>query len=83
MSKKSTVLRNTFAEEARIAEGIAADGDTFVPSDAEWASVYGRDAERSKELGRTMSKSNSSLTHKRSRRIIAGKTPRKTPAKRA
>jgi hypothetical protein len=42
MSRNSTVRKNTLAEDAEIAEGIVADPDTSVPTDAEWEALYGK-----------------------------------------
>ncbi|MFM0741812.1 BrnA antitoxin family protein [Paraburkholderia xenovorans] len=42
MKKPSKLIRNTPAEEDEIARGIAADPDTFVPSDEQFAQMKRR-----------------------------------------
>jgi uncharacterized protein (DUF4415 family) len=42
MSKQSKLIRNTPEEEAAIARGIAADPDTFVPTDEQFAQMKRR-----------------------------------------
>ncbi|MCG1017359.1 MULTISPECIES: BrnA antitoxin family protein [Burkholderiaceae] len=42
MNKRSTLIRNTAQEEAAIERGIAADPDTFVPTDEQFAQMKRR-----------------------------------------
>ncbi|MEJ2769056.1 BrnA antitoxin family protein [Mycetohabitans sp. B46] len=42
MNKRPKLIRNTAQEEAAIERGIAADTDTFVPTDAQFAQMKRR-----------------------------------------
>ncbi|MCF7696964.1 hypothetical protein KPG66_12975 [Mycetohabitans sp. B2] len=42
MNKQLKLIRNTAQEEAAIARGIAADADTFVPTDEQFAQMKRR-----------------------------------------